>query len=185
MKLKVGVDKLNKEYVLFIQNQLTIVFDFDFKTIKLITSTGTFVEELEDIYKTAMNLNERISLQFPLKNSRKLYIGSGSFAMDYRVSNYTNWIDMNHNHIRNLADFLMVNVPFNINNRITVGDLNKITDIKCFKDRFVIVRKRHTDNKETTDVISNISIELDKWLYYFDLRDQFQAKKLKDESINI
>lgn len=165
--LKIGKDLVNKEYVLVIPNQVTIVFDFDFTKIKLITKQG--IKEIPiDSKKTKFRIHSNAQIKFTDTYGKQFIFQSGSYR--YNLNNY---LTLNHNYIKKIVELLLDNVPFDFNSYQHEENPAAIKDVKCYPSRIVI-----TYDNDLGKIIKNsegIGEYLNTWQYYFYLRNKLHG----------
>jgi hypothetical protein len=160
MKLKIGKDLVNNEHVLVIPNQVTIVFNFEFTKLKVITKNGTEVLDIDPKnilvrynYPCINFINNGGIQVFSFYNSQSFYIHKG-------------YLYLNHNHIKNIIMFLIENVPFKFED-YNYENPDLIKEVKCYTNRFVVTTTENLGHTVDTNNIRDIFL----WQYYFHLRD--------------
>jgi hypothetical protein len=162
--LKRGKDLQNNEHVLVIPNQVTIIFDFAFTKMKLITKQG--IKEISiDPKKIKIKLYNGVEIDFE-GDSENFSIRSGVYRYNHIQYKY---LSLNHNHVKNMIGLLLENVPFKFEDYKLESDPKKVKDVKCYPTRIVI-----TYDDDLGKVIKgsdNVGRRLSTWQYYFHLRD--------------
>lgn len=156
MKLKIGKDLINNEHILVIPNQLTIVFDFAFTTMKLMTKEGNKIIDLEPNSISCTYRNARL-----IFDKYQFYTSQG---FHFRSSD--TYLCLNHNHIRNIIMFLIDNVPFDMAN-YDFEVIENVKEVKCYTNRIILL---YNDNLGKTIKLNGFK-KISEWQYYFKLRD--------------
>jgi len=165
VKLKIGNDKTNKEYVLVIPNQVTFVFDYAFTSIKIITLEGTKEYSIDTDIKFRYSFRTWIQIG-------NLSIISGSSFITYVTGNKL-YMDLNHQHIKHLIKFILINKPHDFTDVIKEDD---IKEVKCFKNRIALIK---TDSFRKI-LVATQSNSINMWQYYMSLQGEFKFVESND-----